>query len=226
MKNRASVFLKQLISVLSSVVKAKSLALKNKTSAMKSRLIILSFLKNKKILLSSITHKLHALVPHHHHQAAGSGTVDQHGSCSCDVVQNSNNNAAAIVLYHAAAATNELSHSNSSYHHPSCTELVKEGLGEGGDDHDYDDDDDKYPDLTHSLFESEAEGEDELDLGEPGGSVIDLVRNCRGDQGENFKLEDEIDQVADLFIRRFHRQMKMQKQESFKRYREMLERSV
>ncbi|XP_042500845.1 uncharacterized protein LOC122078783 [Macadamia integrifolia] len=212
MKNRASMFLKQLMSVLSSVVKAKSLALKNKTSAMKSRLIILSFLKNKKVLLSAINHKINALVAHHHHHHHQGNDHDvEHGGD-----QNSGN---AIVLYHAVP--------NES--HPSCSELVKVG-GEGDiDGHDqkvyYDDDDDKYPDLTHSLFESE-EGEDELDLGDPVGSVIDLVRNHRNEGGEDFKLEDQIDQVADLFIMRFHRQMKMQKQESFKRYREMLERSV
>ncbi|KAJ4960086.1 hypothetical protein NE237_019996 [Protea cynaroides] len=202
MKNKASVFLKQIISVLSSVVKAKTLALKNKTSAFNSRLIILSFLKNKKLFLSSITHKIHALVAsqhhhhHHHHDNIMEAATDEH-----DDVQNSK----AIVLYDQAMAN------DSANSYPSCTELVKVKM-------DDDDDDDNYPDLTHSLFDS-------LDEADPGGSVIDLVRNCKEDR-ENFNLEDEIDQVADLFIRRFHKQMKMQKLDSFKRYQEMLERSV
>ena len=38
--------------------------------------------------------------------------------------------------------------------------------------------------------------------------------------------EDEIDRVADVFIRRFHDQMKLQKLESFKRFCEMLERGA
>ncbi|XP_042497224.1 uncharacterized protein LOC122076024 [Macadamia integrifolia] len=198
MKNRASGFLKQIISVLSSVVKAKSLALKNKTSAIKTRLIILSVLKNKKILLSSITHKLHALVGQ---QDKMKEDAHEHGD------QSSSSNANAIVLFNSMAKE---SHSN-----PSCTELVKV------EENEYEEDE-EYPDLTHSLFDSEA---DELDLADPGGSVIDLVRNSKED-GENFKLEDEIDHVADLFIRKFHRQIKMQKLDSFKRYQEMLERSV
>jgi len=44
-------------------------------------------------------------------------------------------------------------------------------------------------------------------------------------EGE-FRLEDEIDRVADVFIRRFHEQMMLQKLESFKRFCEMLERGA
>ncbi|KAJ4908417.1 Uncharacterized protein Rs2_12075 [Raphanus sativus] len=47
-------------------------------------------------------------------------------------------------------------------------------------------------------------------LGE--GSVIDMVKHSKEDKGEEFKLEDEIDKVADLFISRFHQQMWLQKQ--------------
>ncbi|KAF7801507.1 DUF761 domain protein [Senna tora] len=81
-----------------------------------------------------------------------------------------------------------------------------------------DDDDGKYPDLTHSLFESEGVAE------EFGGSVIDMVKNSKEEAGEEFKLEDEIDHVADLFIRKFRRQIVLQKQESLKRIQEMLHR--
>ncbi|CBI29284.3 unnamed protein product, partial [Vitis vinifera] len=80
------------------------------------------------------------------------------------------------------------------------------------------DDDGKYPDLTHCLFE-----EEEVDM--RGGSIIDMVKNGK-EEGEEFRLEDEIDHVADLFITRFHKQMRMQKLESFKRYQEMLQRGV
>ncbi|KAJ4882865.1 Uncharacterized protein Rs2_32958 [Raphanus sativus] len=64
---------------------------------------------------------------------------------------------------------------------------------------DEDDEDEKYPDLRHSLFEAE-------------GSVIDMVKHSKENKGEEFRLEDEIDNVADLFITRFHRQMWLQKQ--------------
>ncbi|KAJ9683137.1 hypothetical protein PVL29_018931 [Vitis rotundifolia] len=186
MKNKASSFLKQIISVITTVAKAKSLALKSKTSALKTRLLVFSLLRNKKVLMASISHKLHALV------GQQEKTEDDQSK--------------AIVVYNAMA--------NESLSSPVCTESVQMeeyyGYDEEGDE--------KYPDLTHSLFDSGGEQE-------VGGSVIEMVRNSK-EQGENFVLEDEIDQVADLFIKRFHKQMRIQKQQSFKRYQEMLERSV
>ncbi|GJS39651.1 putative zinc finger, CCHC-type containing protein [Tanacetum coccineum] len=89
---------------------------------------------------------------------------------------------------------------------------------------DYDNEDIKYPDLRHSLFDQEDD-DDLDDLGNPNASVIDLVKNSMENDGEDFSLEDEIDHVADLFIMRFHKRMRLQKLESFKRYQEMLERS-
>lgn len=67
------------------------------------------------------------------------------------------------------------------------------------EDEEEEEEEEKYPDLRHSLFEAE-------------GSVIDMVKHSKEDQGEEFRLEDEIDKVADLFISRFHRQMWLQKQ--------------
>ncbi|KAL0709475.1 hypothetical protein Bca4012_016453 [Brassica carinata] len=67
------------------------------------------------------------------------------------------------------------------------------------EEEDEEEDEEKYPDLRHSLFEAE-------------GSVIDMVKHSKEDKGEEFKLEDEIDKVADLFISRFHQQMWLQKQ--------------
>ncbi|KAF8378085.1 hypothetical protein HHK36_029421 [Tetracentron sinense] len=190
MKNRASVFMKQIISLLSSVAKAKSMAIiKSKASAIKTRLIVLSTLKNRKVLLGSVSHKIHALLGRQH-----SRNEDDIGDQS-----------KAIVLYNA---------------------IANEDLGESESEYESED---TYPDLTHSLFDSdedEDEDEDEdKDKDEGGGSVIDLVRKSK-EEGEDFKLEDEINHIADLFIRRFHRDMRMQKQESLKRYEEMLERSA
>ncbi|XP_077228111.1 uncharacterized protein LOC143861100 [Tasmannia lanceolata] len=185
MKNGASTFLKRVISVVGSLVKAKSVAVKSKTSAMKARLIIFGLLRSKKLLLPAISQKIHELL----------GQDKQEGD--------PNN---AIVVYNALVNEAE----PNSY----CMELVAV-------DDNLDDDDDRYPDLTHSLF-------DELEFDNGSESVIDLVKHNRervGDTSE-FSLEDEIDHVADVFIRRFKRQMQMQKQESFKRYQDMLDRSA
>ncbi|KAK9120276.1 hypothetical protein Scep_018369 [Stephania cephalantha] len=182
------------MSVVRSIVKAKSMALKSKTSAIKTRLIILSLLKNKKVqLTAAISHKLHALIGNNNDQDKIINDDDDRE----DQISNSK----AIVVYN-------YEDENSS----ASIELVAMG---GTDDVD-----DKYPDLTHSLFDSDAEEEEES-----GTSVIDLVRNSK-ENAQDFSLEDDIDEVADLFIKRFHRRIKLQKLESFKSYQQMLQRGL
>lgn len=169
------------------MVKAKSLGVKRKTSAMKTQLLIFGVLRHKKLLMSAITHKIHALMG-----------LEKGGESPSRPEDSSK----AIVLYNAQ--NNEAQPSSTRAESVSC------------------EDDDDHPDLTHSLFEDE---DDDDGLGDTTGSVIDLVRNSKED-GKEFILEDEIDHVADVYIKRFHRQMRMQKLESFKRYQEMLERSA
>lgn len=41
-------------------------------------------------------------------------------------------------------------------------------------------------------------------------SVIETVKNELDEQGREFMLEEDIDQVADLFIQRFHHQIRLQ----------------
>ncbi|KAA8529958.1 hypothetical protein F0562_034438 [Nyssa sinensis] len=173
----------------------KSMAIKSKTNTLKARLVVFSLLKNKKLSLGSISHKIHAIL----------------GQQDNGETEDISDQSKAIVLYNALA--NE-PHSSSS-----LTQLVEQAED---DQYVYYDEDDKYPDLTHSLFD---EDEDELDLGDPNESVIDLVRNSK-EEGEDFRLEDEIDHVADLFIMKFHKRMRMQKLASFKRFQEMLERGA
>ncbi|KAL0923037.1 hypothetical protein M5K25_007079 [Dendrobium thyrsiflorum] len=193
MKRKASTVLKQTFSFIKNMVRAKSMLAKGKSSAIKARLLIFGLLRNKKILMSAINHKMHTIM----------------GQEKGKHAENEEDYSKAIVLYNNA----EEAPSNSSLLEPfQCGEVE-------------DEEDDDYPDLRHSLFNSEDDDEDDDELVNGTGSVIDLVRNSRED-GTEFRLEDEIDHVADVFIRRFHRQMKLQKQESFKRYREMLARGV
>ncbi|ERN06351.1 hypothetical protein AMTRI_Chr06g191450 [Amborella trichopoda] len=172
MKNRASTFLKQMLSVIGSLVKAKSSSVKHKAEAIKTRLIVFGLLRNNKKVFTTISHKIHHLL----------GQDDD--QCK------------AIVVYNSMALepTSEL-----------CFNKPEE--------------DEEYPDLTHSLFDSE-----DTELENPGQSAIDLVKQSVNTA--DFKLEDEIDHVADLFIKRFHKRIEMQKQQSFKRYEEMLNRSA
>ncbi|GFQ01133.1 hypothetical protein PHJA_002257200 [Phtheirospermum japonicum] len=65
--------------------------------------------------------------------------------------------------------------------------------------------DEECSDLRHTAFEDE----DHYSV-----SVIEMVKNAKEGQGKEFRLEDDIDQVADLFIRRFHHQIQLQKHHS------------
>ncbi|OIW00700.1 hypothetical protein TanjilG_09669 [Lupinus angustifolius] len=206
MKNSASKLLKQIIAAISSMTKSKTMALKSKTNAIKARLIIFSLMKNKKFLMSSLSEKIHAVLGHN---------SDDQNNEDCMLEDGCNDQNMAIMVHKNNAQTYE-SLPNQCETQVMEEEQDQDGYFMYGDD--VVDDDDKYPDLTHTLFESE-----DLDLG---GSVIDLVKNCKEEAGEEFKLENEIDNCADLFIKRFHRKMILQKQESLKRQQEILERGA
>ncbi|KAM7255521.1 hypothetical protein ACFE04_008419 [Oxalis oulophora] len=185
MKKKASGLLKQIITMVTTIVKAKSLALKRKTNAMRARIIIFSLLHRKNInLVSTISQKLHAI----------SDKARQHDTDSEDDEQSK-----AIVLREENHSYNAMS---SHEEELLCdTQNHSQLLIEYGEE----DEDDKYPDLTHTLFEEE------------GGSVIEMVKNSKEAKGKEFVLEDEIDSVAEMFIKKFHHQMRMQKQLSFNR---------
>lgn len=215
MKNTsAAMFLKHIISVLCSMTKVKSMAIRDKTNALKARLVVLSLLKNKKFSLGSIPEKIHAIL----------GQQDRKRGEDDDVQSKLSN---AIIRYNASEQSSAKStqigggdddRDYYSYYYNDSNDRFEVDSGHGN----------KYPELTQSLFK--REDEDELDLGDPNGSVIDLVRNNKeaggGVNHEDFKLEDEINQVADLFILKFHKRMRLQKLESFKRYQEMLQRGT
>ncbi|CAH8363129.1 unnamed protein product [Eruca vesicaria subsp. sativa] len=162
--------------------------MKHITSAFKTRLLMLSLVKDKKLGFRSISNKIHNLLGH--------ADQDQ------DNGHNNQDESKAIILYNNGVSTVP---NHESY------DVQEEG-------------NDKSPDMTHTLFEGEEDFE-ELEKCQ-GSSVIDMVRSSKEEEGESFKLEDEIDHVADLFISRFHKQMKLQKLLSFKRYQEMLARGT
>ncbi|KAG6597730.1 hypothetical protein SDJN03_10910, partial [Cucurbita argyrosperma subsp. sororia] len=189
MKNKASLLLKKITSILGAIAKAKSMAINSKFSPTKPRLLMLSMLKTKKLLVTSLSNKIHTILGQHHGDRDDDETQDNHSM--------------AIVLYDAAAA-----HASQ---YQSSASLAMAAKAE--------EEDDKYPDLTHSLFDEE----DDYDIA--GGSIIDMMRNSK-EEGEEFKLEEEIDEAADLFIKRFRKQIRMQKLESFKRLQEMLARGT
>jgi len=209
MKNKTANLLKQIIAGLTSMTKSKTMSLKSKTNAIKARLVIFSLMKNKKFLMSSISEKFHSVWGSHSHHHSEEDCLIESGNCA------DHNKALVVYNNHAHHHTYE------ALRNPSTTQVVDEQQDqEDGYDnyYGYGDDDDKYPDLTHTLFDSEG-----LDFD---GSVIDKVKNCKEEAGKEFKLEDDIDEVADLFIRRFKRNIILQKQDSLKRKREMVQKGT
>lgn len=219
-KKVCAALVKQIIGAVSSMGKGKTLeALKRKTRAIKARIIIFSLLSNNKlVMITSISHKLHALFGHSddsdHQQLEEEEDDDDDGINQDHQYQNSSsiiNNDHSIILMSSHESQSHLQqprpvHDNNIISTPT-------------DHHDYDyittsedhvvvNDAEKYPDLTHSQFDSD---DDQF------GSVIDIVKNSKQEAGQEFSLEEDIDHVADLFIRRFHRQIRIQKQHSFKR---------
>ncbi|KAM0954630.1 hypothetical protein ACFX13_023544 [Malus domestica] len=226
-KKVCAALVKQIIGAVSSMGKGKTLeALKRKTRAIKARIIIFSLLSNNKlVMITSISHKLHALFGHsddsdHHddHQQLEEEEDDDDDGINQDhQYQNSNsiiNNDHSIILMSFHESQSHLQqprpvHDNTIISTP--TDHHDHDYITTSEDHVVINDAEKYPDLTHSLFDSD---DDQF------GSVIDIVKNSKQEAGQEFSLEEEIDHVADLFIRRFHRQIRIQRQHSFKRHQQ------
>lgn len=209
---KATRYLKQLFSAVVAVV--KSTAASTKGSSLRTRLIVLSIMRNKKLLLSAIQTKIHAIMgggaggsghaippATTSHGGAGSGGAGEHllhgggggGGRKAAVLQN----LPSFVVEQESRAV-VLS---------SLPSFAMERAAGGGEE------------------EAEHDGEKHAATGGAPGSGMEVVCGAAAEEGE-FRLEDEIDRVADVFIRRFHDQMKLQKLESFKRFCEMLERGA
>lgn len=217
----ATIFVRQIISLLRTLANAKLMAIKGKIEAIRARFLVFSLLRNKKISLVALSHKIHSLLPGGHQEKIKTGHNNKGDDATVNVADQlmqsqCSSSTHQVHQLHQLQLQIPKNEDLDSHYYPRCQR-------------DDDDDGDQYPDLTHSLFDS-ADDDDELDQlvlqGDPNASVIDLVRNSKGEGGENFSLEAEIDHVADLFIMKFHKKMRMQKLESFKRYQEMLERST
>ncbi|GLT81560.1 hypothetical protein SLE2022_000050 [Rubroshorea leprosula] len=198
MKSKAAAgFLKYVLTVLSTMAKTKTRALKSKTRALKTRLVIFSLLHSKKILMSSISQKFDALMGQKNDKSSHHDQEDDHDD---DVVDKGK----SIVLYNCNT-------NNTMPLLPPQLLVVDDEEQEA----------ERFSGLTHSKFDHESNAggshnEKEEFEDAAGGSVIDLVKLSKEEKGEEFRLEDDIDRVADLFIERFHRQMWMQKQLSLK----------
>ncbi|PQQ00917.1 uncharacterized protein Pyn_39869 [Prunus yedoensis var. nudiflora] len=214
MKKKVSALVKQIIAAVSSIAKNRTLALRSKTRAIKTRIIIFSLL-NKKAAAAQQHHYPESEEDDHQEDQ------DQSKGKAGELVVNpsrSYNDIINVVVSHG-----------SHQHQP--VDLI---INPTDDDHihmtadsedNIDIDDDIDHGYLHNLVEAQAQaqaGDHHLDVDryceeeDQFESVIDIVKNSKQQAGQEFSLEDDIDHVADLFIRRFHRQITIQKQHSFK----------
>uniref|UniRef100_A0ACD5X9X6 Uncharacterized protein n=1 Tax=Avena sativa TaxID=4498 RepID=A0ACD5X9X6_AVESA len=202
---KASKYLKQLFSAIVAAVKERSTTVRNKTSAVRTRLIIFGILRNKKLLMSAIKSKIQAILGRRNQDDSqicnGSGgdhlvaAASSGGGRKVALLQN----LPSFMLLNRLPSFATRGGSDS----PLVMVTSEEEKVDGGKG------------VTNQLQLANA----------PSGSVVDLACSAAEQGGVEFKLEDEIDHVAELFIRRFHDQMKLQKLESFKRFCEMMERN-
>ncbi|OEL34027.1 hypothetical protein BAE44_0004955 [Dichanthelium oligosanthes] len=217
---KATRYLKQLFSAI--VAAVKSTAVGTKASSLRTRLIVLGIMRNKKLLLSAIQSKIHAIM----NGASGSGQ-GSHGNAGAThgggagtertggehlfLASGSGRKAAVLQSLPSFVVEQE----SRAVVLSSLPSFALERGGSGG--------------LPRSPLASGEEVEytdgngEKLAIAAAPGSAMEVA--CGAAEGE-FRLEDEIDRVADVFIRRFHDQMKLQKLESFKRFCEMLERGA
>ncbi|RLN07987.1 uncharacterized protein C2845_PM11G05750 [Panicum miliaceum] len=211
---KATRYLKQLFAAV--VAAVRSTAVGTRASSLRTRLIVLGIMRNKKLLLSAIQSKIHAIMG----GASGSGhgnAVATHGGGEGGATEGAgrgvlllggSRKAAAVlqslpsfVVEQESRAVVLSSLPSFALERDGGAGLARSPLAGGEQAVEYNDGScEKQQAIAAAVAGSAVEGE--------------------------FRLEDEIDRVADVFIRRFHDQMKLQKLESFKRFCEMLERGA
>jgi hypothetical protein len=166
---------------------------KSKTGVLAARILLLaSFQSRRMAAVAVISHKIHALVVDDRERVA----------CQRSLVMRNVENRHPVV--HGVDMAADLSHQLALFDqengyggchdwtlHPIFSDGVNCNTDECGDD----DDGDVLLDACHADDE-----DDEL-------SVMDLIRSKREVEGLEFNLEEEIDQAADMFIRRFRQRL-------------------
>ncbi|GAB4848599.1 hypothetical protein Ancab_003305 [Ancistrocladus abbreviatus] len=190
-----------------------------KTNELRIRVTIFFLLRNKTMLMDSLSDKLQALTgggPHHHRHRH-----HHHRKKDDDNVNEQETNA---MLMHAAVAKKFIS-----------AEAEAEAVVLERASNDFDrvggevSEEGIYPDLTHTLFQGskldmeltkEVDGRSNSRLGQLS-IPEEYGSSSSSDEGEKVRPED-IDQAAELFIERVRYQIRLENQESFDSYRQKM----
>uniref|UniRef100_A0ACD5YDU5 Uncharacterized protein n=1 Tax=Avena sativa TaxID=4498 RepID=A0ACD5YDU5_AVESA len=167
---------------------------KSKTGVLAGKLLVLAVLQRRRMSsVAVISHKIHALVGQ---AVADRERVDCHKSLVMRKVENRQ------VVVHGFDMPNDLSYQlaqlarfDQESGHGGCLDWTLHPI--------FSDDDNCYTEESEEDDDGDVCGMDDED--EP--SVMDVIRNNREIEGLEFNMEDEIDQAADMFIRRFRQQL-------------------
>jgi hypothetical protein len=207
---KASRYLKQLFSAIVAAVKARSTAVGTKASSLRTRLIVLGIMRNKKLLLSAIQSKIHAIMGGSSHSSSSNAVGASHHGGEGERLFLASSGARKAALLQSLPSFAVEQEARAVVLLSSLPSFALERDAAGADE------EKDMVEAAAAAGEKHLATVDDAAAAAPAGSAA---------EGE-FRLEDEIDRVADVFIRRFHEQMKLQKLESFKRFCEMLERGA
>ena len=206
---KATRYLKQLFAAV--VAAVKSTAVGTRASSLRTRLIVLGIMRNKKLLLSAIQSKIHAIMG----GASGSGqggygnAVATHGGGEDGTTtEGAGRGGAGGHLLLGGGRKAAVQQSLPSF----VVEQERRAV--------------VLSSLPSFALERDGGAEEVVEYNDGNCEKQAIAAAAASAAEGEFRLEDEIDRVADVFIRRFHDQMKLQKLESFKRFCEMLERGA
>lgn len=183
-------------------------ALRGKAGVLRARLVFLASLRRRAAVVAGISRHIRALAPRGQEKAEAGG---------CAVVLSPDHMGVDDDDNERAATPDEKTRDDDGVvvgvaELASLFQEVDEGRDDGG----------RYQDWTlalRSLFDDDEEGThgygdrddldgdvtEGLDDGDDEPSVIDLIRSRREGEGRQFRLDDEIDQAADMYITRVRR---------------------
>uniref|UniRef100_A0A0E0EH31 Uncharacterized protein n=1 Tax=Oryza meridionalis TaxID=40149 RepID=A0A0E0EH31_9ORYZ len=173
------------------LLKKAATIVRSKASTVRARLLIVASLRRRMAMIGAISHRIHALMAEKEKPR-----VDYY-------INNKSHDGNKALALRKVVVHDEMVIADDHDRH-----LSELSMFDQEDHHGYSTDH-----WTHSLFNDDdtCYSDDQDDCGDDGDgdepSVIDIIRSSREDEGLEFNIDDEIDQAADMFIRRIRSRM-------------------
>uniref|UniRef100_A0A0E0B555 Uncharacterized protein n=1 Tax=Oryza glumipatula TaxID=40148 RepID=A0A0E0B555_9ORYZ len=176
------------------LLKKAATIVRSKVSTVRARLLIVASLRRRMAMIGAISHRIHALMVEKEKARVDyyiKNKMNHHGGNKALVMRKVVVHDEMVIADDHDRHLSELAMFDQEDHHGYSTDHWTHSL--------FNDDDTCYSDDQDDC------GDDDGDDDEP--SVIDIIRSNREDEGLEFNIDDEIDQAADMFIRRIRSRM-------------------